>query len=67
MSSHLGLLMLLVRDVPRSKAFYTDYLGLEAVPEFSSDEFVLLHSRSAGTNIALQDAAKETYGVPMAH
>ena len=37
MSSHLGLLMLLVRDVPRAKAFYTEYLGLEAVPEFSSD------------------------------
>ena len=36
MSSHLGLLMLLVRDVPRAKAFYTDYLGLEAVPEFFS-------------------------------
>jgi catechol 2,3-dioxygenase-like lactoylglutathione lyase family enzyme len=39
MLSHLGLLMLLVRDVPRAKAFYTQYLGLEAVPEFSSDEF----------------------------
>ena len=66
MSSRLGLLMLLVRDVPRSKAFYTEYLGLEAVPEFSSDEFVMLRSRNGGTLIALQDATKETYGVPMA-
>jgi predicted enzyme related to lactoylglutathione lyase len=67
MSSHLGLLMLLVSDVPSAKAFYTDYLGLEAVPEFSSAEFVLLRSHSGGTNIALQDATKETYGVPLVH
>ena len=67
MSSHLGLLMLLVSDVPRSKAFYTEYLGLEAVPQFSSDEFVMLRSRTGGTSVALQDATKETYGVPQAH
>src|SRR5205823_6554770 len=67
MSSRLGLLMLLVRDVPRAKAFYTEYLGLQAVPEFSSDEFVLLRSQTGGTSIALQDATKETYGVPLAH
>ncbi len=46
MSSHLGLLMLLVSDVPRAKAFYTEYLGLEVVQEFSSDEFVMLRSRT---------------------
>lgn len=67
MPSHLGLLMLLVKDVPASKAFYTDYLGLEAVPEFSSDEFVLLRSHDGGTNIALQATTGETYGVPLAH
>ena len=67
MSSHLGLLMLLVSDVPRSKAFYTEYLGLEAIPEFSSDEFVMLRSGTGGTSLALQDATKETYGVPLAH
>jgi predicted enzyme related to lactoylglutathione lyase len=67
MSSQLGLLMLLVKDVPRSKAFYTEYLGLEVVPQFSSDEFVMLRSRKGGTLIALQDATKETYGVPLAH
>ena len=57
MSSHLGLLMLLVRDVPRAKAFYTEYLGLEAVPELSSDEFVLLRSRSGR---AVAQAARES-------
>jgi len=67
MSSHLGLLMLLVSDVPRAKAFYTEYLGLEVVQEFSSDEFVMLRSRTGGTSLALQDATKETYGVPLAH
>ncbi len=67
MSSHLGLLILLVSDVPRARAFSTDYLGLEAVPEFSSDEFVLLGSHTGGTSLALQDATKETYGVPLAH
>ena len=67
MSSRLGLLMLLVTDVPRAKAFYTDYLGLQTVQEFSGDEFVLLRSASGGTSIALQDASKETYGVPLAH
>ena len=67
MSPRLGLLMLLVKDVPAAKAFYTENLGLEAVQEFSGAEFVLLRSRSGGTNIALQDATKETYGVPQAH
>ena len=67
MSSHLGLLMLLVSDVPRAKTFYTEYLGFEVVSQFSSYEFVLLHSSSGGTNLALQDATKETYGVPLAH
>lgn len=67
MSSQLGLLMLLVKDVPRAKAFYTEYLDLIPVPEFSSDEFVMLRSRRGGVSLALQDAAKETYGVPLAH
>ena len=67
MSSHLGLLMLLVSDVPRCKAFYTEYLGLEVVQQFSGDEFVMLRSQTGSTSIALQDASKETYGVPLAH
>ena len=67
MSAHLGLLMLLVSDVPRCKAFYTEYLGLEVVQQFSGDEFVMLRSQTGSTSIALQDASKETYGVPLAH
>src|SRR5437762_9357596 len=67
MSSHLGLLMLLVRDLAASKAFYTEYLGFEVVKEFSGDDFIMLHSSSGGTDLALQDANKDTYGVPQAH
>ena len=67
MSAKLGLLMLLVEDLPGAKAFYTENLGLEVVAEFSGDDFVLLRSGSGGTNIALQDATKQTYGVPLAH
>ncbi|HLI71170.1 MAG TPA: VOC family protein [Ktedonobacteraceae bacterium] len=66
MVSRLGLVMLLVDDVPACKAFYTEFLGFEVVKEFSSDEFVLLYSKAGGTNIALQDASKETYGVSLA-
>ena len=68
MSAHLGLVMLLVRDVPRVKAFYTELLGFEVVKEFSSpdDAFIFLHSRASNVNFALQDASKETYGVPVA-
>ena len=67
MSSHLGLITLLVRDMPRTKAFYTELLGFEVVSAFSSpaDDFVFLHSKNGNTNIALQDANKETYGVPL--
>lgn len=69
MSSHLGLVMLLVRDMARTKAFYTDLLGFEVVQAFSSpdDDFIFLHSKNSSTNIALQDANKETYGVPVEH
>jgi catechol 2,3-dioxygenase-like lactoylglutathione lyase family enzyme len=69
MSSHLGLVMLLVRDMARTKAFYTELLGFEVVQAFSSpdDDFIFLHSKTSSTNIALQDANKETYGVPVEH
>jgi predicted enzyme related to lactoylglutathione lyase len=68
MSSHLGLLMLLVRDISKTTAFYTEYLGLKLVSEFSNDEFKMLVSQNGqGTSLALQDATKETYGVPLAH
>jgi predicted enzyme related to lactoylglutathione lyase len=67
MASQLGLATILVRDMPRTKAFYTELLGFEVVQAFSSptDDFVFLHSSAGGTNIALQDANKETYGVPL--
>ncbi len=66
-SSKVALIMLLVRDVPRSRAFYTERLGFEVVPEFSSPagDFIFLHSPAGGPNLALQDASKETYGVPV--
>jgi predicted enzyme related to lactoylglutathione lyase len=68
MSSRVDLIMLLVHDVPCTKAFYTDLLGFEVVKEFSSpdDSFVFMHSKAGGPNIALQDASKETYSVPVA-
>lgn len=65
MSAQLGLAMLVVDDVPRCKAFYTELLGFEVVKEFSSDEFVFLHSSAGGTNLALQDASKTDYGIPL--
>lgn len=67
MSSHLGLVTLLVRDMARTKAFYTELLGFEVAQAFSSpdDDFIFLHSKTSSVNIALQDANKETYGVPV--
>ncbi len=66
MSSHLGLVTLLVRGMPRCKAFYTELLGFEVVQAFSSPvgDFIFLHSKTGSTNIALQDANKTTFGVP---
>lgn len=66
MSAQLSLAMLLVHDMPRCKAFYTELLGFEIVKEFSSpdDDFIYLHAKGSGTNIALQDASKDTYGIP---
>lgn len=67
MASRLNLAMLLVTDMPAAKSFYTEMLGFEVVPEFSSpdDDFIFLHSRLGGPNLALQDANKTTYGVPL--
>jgi predicted enzyme related to lactoylglutathione lyase len=66
MATKLNLAMVLTRDMPRTKAFYTDLLGFEVVKEFSSpdDSFVFLRSSAGGPSIALQDASKETYGAP---
>jgi predicted enzyme related to lactoylglutathione lyase len=65
MAAQLGLAMLVVEDVPSCKTFYTELLGFEVVKDFSSDEFVFLHSRAGGTNLALQDASASDYGVPL--
>lgn len=69
MSAQLGLVMVLVPDMPRAKAFYTELLGYEVVQALSSPDgdFLFLHAKTGGPNLALQDANKETYGVPMEH
>ncbi|HEX8035342.1 MAG TPA: VOC family protein [Ktedonobacterales bacterium] len=55
MQTRVVLIMLYCRDLERAKAFYTGELGLEVVPQFSSDTFIFLRS-DGGTPIALQDA-----------
>ena len=69
MTSHIGTITLLVSDMQRSKAFYTELLGFEAVPEFSSPagDFLFLRSKTSGPDMALQDANVQTFGVPLAH
>jgi predicted enzyme related to lactoylglutathione lyase len=69
MPSRLGLVTLLVQDMPRTKAFSTELLGFEIIPAFSSPagDFIFLHSTTSSTDIALQDANKTTFGVPMEH
>src|SRR5438067_611193 len=56
MSYSLGMVSLFVRDVPKVRAFYVDFLGMQVVPEFSSPDFVFLLP-AWGTPIALQNAA----------
>lgn len=67
MPAYLGLVMLVVDDVPRCTAFYTELLGFEVIKEFSSAGFVFLHSSAGGANLALQDASAQTYGIPLTH
>lgn len=69
MSTQLGLVMVLVPDMPRVKAFYTELLGYEVVQALSSpsEDFLFLHAKTGGPNLALQDASTQTYGVPMEH
>src|SRR6266487_6919153 len=49
-----GMLSLYVRDVEKAKAFYTEFLGMKFIPEFSSPTFVFLQP-TEGTPIAMQD------------
>nr|HET6903327.1 VOC family protein [Ktedonobacteraceae bacterium] len=63
MKHAFGMLTLYVRDVEKAKAFYTDFLGMKFIPEFSSPTFVFLQP-THGTSIALQDLASLPPGVP---
>lgn len=62
MSYKLGMISLFVRDVPKAKAFYADFLGMKAIAEFSNASFVFLRP-GAGTSIALQDVAAAPPGM----
>ena len=69
MTTRLDFVTILVQDMPRAKAFYTDLLGFEVIQDFSSPagDFLFLHTRGSETNIALQDATRTTYDVPLVH
>lgn len=69
MTARLDLAMILVQDMPRAKAFYTELLGYEVVKEFSApdENFLFLHTKAGGPNLALQDASVETYGIAGEH
>ena len=69
MSTQLGLVMILVSDMSRVKAFYTELLDYEVVQAFSSPsgDFLFLHPKTGGPNLALQDATTQMYGIPMEH
>ena len=69
MSTQLGLVMVLVPDMSRAKEFYTELLGYEVVQALSSPDgdFLFLHAKTGGPNVALQDANKQNYGVPAEH
>ena len=53
MKHGFGMLTLYVEDVEKAKAFYTEFLEMQFLADFSSDTFVLLRPVS-GTQIALQ-------------
>ena len=66
-TAKLGLIQFLTNDTARASAFYREYLGFEVVPELSSPEgdFILLSSPLDHSQIALQDATKQTYGATL--
>jgi predicted enzyme related to lactoylglutathione lyase len=69
MTARLDLAMILVQDMPRTKAFYTEPLGYEVVKEFSApdESFLFLHTKAGGPNLALQNASGGTYGIAGEH
>ena len=67
MAAEVGLIQLLTINPARAKAFYTEHLGFEVVDYLSApdDSFIMLESPANKSQIALQEAAKETYGVAL--
>jgi catechol 2,3-dioxygenase-like lactoylglutathione lyase family enzyme len=63
MNHAFGMLSLYVRDVEKAKAFYTEFLGMRFIPEFSNSTFVFLQPKE-GTSIALQDISALPPGAP---
>jgi predicted enzyme related to lactoylglutathione lyase len=63
MNHAFGMLSLYFQDVEKAKAFYTEFLGMKLIPEFSSSTFVFLQP-TEGTAIALQDLSALPPGVP---
>ena len=53
---NLGFVILYVDDVEKTKAFYTDLVGMSVLEELSGPHFVTLRP-SGGSLIALQDNA----------
>ncbi len=53
MNYGFGMLALYVRDMEKATAFYTEFLGMKLIPEFSGPTFAYLQPTS-GTAIALQ-------------
>ena len=62
MSYQICIAMLFCRDLEKSKAFYTETLGLEIDPRMSSDTFLLV-SMAGGPPISLQPIAELPAGV----
>lgn len=57
---NLGFVILYVRDMEKSKAFYTDLLGMTVVDEVSGPNFVALRP-SGGSLLALQNKATAVF------
>jgi predicted enzyme related to lactoylglutathione lyase len=51
----LGIVMLYVHDLAKSKTFYTEVVGLPVVPEMSDENFIAL-APAQGSLIALENA-----------
>jgi predicted enzyme related to lactoylglutathione lyase len=61
-SFQVGLIMLYVGDLAKTRAFYEGTLGLPVVPQLSGDEFVFLQP-AGGSPIALQRTSAAPEGM----